>query len=536
MEKKLIGGLFAIFILIAFEYSFFLDIVHADPAGQIPFLKINGTYTMLYPVVAASSLPSSQFNVPQNSAPANYLVNHPLSFELDKNLFPLNKAVIDTAGFDWNFGDGTTGTGLKQAHTYAKMGSYILMIHIKNTQAFVSPDPSDPSLFESVLINVLPNPDYQLPQAIIKADNKGAEDRLWNSIQLDFSQKIQMDGSKSKAGSAPIISYFWDFSDNRSDTKATTLHLFDKTLMQAFPILRVTDANGFMADTFIELDNTLILYDKGHQTLDKSLQAALKQQNIPQNPIVNTSLKLNDLLKRLTSQVFQHNAINYQLLLIVFVFAFFAGSLHALTPGHGKSLMAALLIGKDGSKIVDVLIIALSLTFAHTIVIYLLGFTLLFINLYYPINNLIPYFSKASALLVIFIALYLIRQGYLNYKHTRDHQHGHAHVHHEKQRNQKTGRRVELFLAGASGGLVPCIDALALLILAVDINQILYGLLVVFIFSLGLATSIIVLGVVLVFGKNKLHLERRIGGFAEIYGPMIAGLFILIIAISLLMK
>jgi ABC-type nickel/cobalt efflux system permease component RcnA len=239
--------------------------------------------------------------------------------------------------------------------------------------------------------------------------------------------------------------------------------------------------------------------------------------------------------------VFTHGTIDYRILAIVLLFAFLAGSLHALTPGHGKSMMAAFLIGKGRNQIIDVIVLALSITFAHTFVIYILGFLLMFLSKQLPVNSAIPYFGKASAIAVAFLALSLIYKGWKNYKHEWDHKHHHDHSHDHSHcslvKDDKKGNAlIKLFLAGASGGLTPCVDALALLLLATSINQICFGLLIVFVFSLGLAGSIIIIGLLVVFGKHMLNLEKRIGRFAEIYSPIIAGLFILFLSITIFLN
>ena len=79
-----------------------------------------------------------------------------------------------------------------------------------------------------------------------------------------------------------------------------------------------------------------------------------------------------------------------------------AGALHSLTPGHGKTILAALLIGRDSSdnKYHDLLVLILSITIAHTVVIYALGFVFLALNSTRSVNSLLPYFEWFSAILV----------------------------------------------------------------------------------------------------------------------------------------
>lgn len=520
-----------------FSFAFPQQNVYADPGGLTPFLNINGSYELLYPI-SISSLPYAIFPIPLYAAPDNYLINQPLNFTLDTNLMPVTQQDLQQAQFEWDFGDGTKADGLENTHTYTKIGSYSMTIRIKNAPHYMQLNSSDPTIpFNAVVINILPYTGYQLPQAAIQVNHKSVSDPLTNTLQFDFSKKLLFDASGSKQGSVPIVSYFWDFGDQTSSTQAIVSHMLessDQTAGQTYSVLRVKDANGFLSDTYVEIDNSL--YAPGNSPF-KHTMSSPKQSKTNQNFLINLSTTFNDFLKRLTTQIFTNNKINYPLLGLVILFAFFAGSLHALTPGHGKSMMAAFLIGKGKSRIFDVLILATSITFAHTFIIYVLGFILLFLTNHSMMNTILPYFEKASAIVVALLALSLIYKGWKNYKHTwnhaHHHPHSHSHDHHDNTNNYSGNKIIELIVAGASGGLTPCIDALALLLLAASINQIGFGLLVIFVFSLGLSGCIVLLGILVVLGKNTLNLEKRFGSTADIYGPVIAGAFILLLSINI---
>lgn len=90
-------------------------------------------------------------------------------------------------------------------------------------------------------------------------------------------------------------------------------------------------------------------------------------------------------------------------------------------------------------------------------------------------------------------------------------------------------------LAGVSGGLVPCIDALSILVLAASVHMILFGLLVVLFFSLGLAASIIVLGLLVIRTKKIMKLEERIGEKISIFAPLLTGVVIIILGLGLVL-
>lgn len=518
-------------VLAAISLTYPLQHVSAHIGGQAPYLKINGEYSILYNVVL-NAPPAKGLDIPEDNAPENYLVNTPIVFELEKQFFPLSKVDIEKAQFSWNFGDGTKTEGLTATHSYSKIGSYILTIQIHNAPSFIAPFPG--FAFESVLINILPDKNYRLPKAIITVNDKSVNDPIMEYIWFDFHEKFFFDASKSQAGSANLSAYFWDFGDGNTSTQSAITHTFDQSNAQLYPILHVVDANGFVSDNFVELDNSTYTPNAGLVQTTNTPSSVSTKQHTNNTSVLNLSNRTNDFIKRLTIEMFHASGVTYYTLLItILVFAFLAGALHALTPGHGKSLMAALLVGKSGSKIADVIILALSITIAHTLIIYILGVVFLLLNSHYSFNSLIPYFDKVSASFVLALALTLLYRAYANWRHARDHDIRHEHAH-TRAAKPKIHSRLELFLAGAGGGLTPCIDALALLILAITIKQIAFGLFIVFIFSLGLASCIIALGLLVVLGKNTFRLEEKLGTVADIYAPLFSGIIIFLIACKLL--
>ncbi len=224
--------------------------VSAHLSGQPPFFLIDGKYTGFYPVYVTSL---NNFILPQDSTPQNYLVNTPLHFELDANMLPFPDSVIAKTTFHWDFGDGTKTDGLKATHTYTKIGSFLLTI---NADYGGYSDPNTKPLLQAILINIVPTQAYKLPQAVITVDNKQINDPKNDIIQLADHQAVHLDATSSHPGSAPIVSYFWDVGDGTSKTtKAFTYDYTDDSQVYIFPMLRVKDKNGFINDTYFQLEN-----------------------------------------------------------------------------------------------------------------------------------------------------------------------------------------------------------------------------------------------------------------------------------------
>lgn len=212
--------------------------------GQPPFIKINGKECGFYPVLSSSL---QDLNLAQDNAPEKYLVGQKIDFEIEINNLPAPPDVIRKAKYTWHFGDGQTSTGLTNVHYYDQMGSYVLTIFI-DTGLGPKPD-----LLDSIFIDVLPDNNYQLPVSKFSV-NGSTQDTVSNLSDADIQKGVKFDSSLTKAGTAPIVSYLWDFGDTNSSQEKAATHSFDPSLLYIFPILRVKDSNGFISDSTVEID------------------------------------------------------------------------------------------------------------------------------------------------------------------------------------------------------------------------------------------------------------------------------------------
>jgi nickel/cobalt exporter len=172
--------------------------------------------------------------------------------------------------------------------------------------------------------------------------------------------------------------------------------------------------------------------------------------------------------------------------------SFALGALHALEPGHGKTLVAAYLVGARGT-FRHAMILGGTVTFTHTISVFLLGFATLFLTQYVMPQTIIPVLGVISGLMVIGVGVWLLVK---QLRHTHDHHHHHPH-----QDEVSLGSLITL---GASGGLVPCPSALVLLLTSISLGHAAEGLLLLVSFSLGLALVLIAVGAAVVYGKQLL--------------------------------
>ena len=188
--------------------------------------------------------------------------------------------------------------------------------------------------------------------------------------------------------------------------------------------------------------------------------------------------------------------------------AFFFGAAHALTPGHGKALVAAYLAGSRGG-VRDAVMLGITVTVTHTLAVFILGLAALYASHHINLERVLRQLSVASALLVTGIGVWLLqrrlRASWSTGAHNRSHAHSHphhddthdhaGHHHHLPDRPSLAG----LLSLGISGGLVPCPEALVLLMLSISLQRVAFGLALLALFSLGLAGVLIGIGCAMVY-------------------------------------
>jgi nickel/cobalt exporter len=226
--------------------------------------------------------------------------------------------------------------------------------------------------------------------------------------------------------------------------------------------------------------------------------------------------------------------------------AFALGAAHAFTPGHGKTIVAAYLVGSRGT-LKHAAFLGAMVTFTHTVSVFLLGMATLFLFQYVVPENITRVLGAVSGLSIVAIGAWMLYKRLRRTRHTHahedhhhhnhdhnhdhdhhhhdhdhdhDHQHGHDHPHdHTHEHGTHTHSHVPeevswsgLVALGASGGLVPCESALVLLLSAIALRRVGLGLVLLVSFSLGLAIVLMGIGVLVIYAKNLLPESTRTSG------------------------
>jgi len=240
----------------------------------------------------------------------------------------------------------------------------------------------------------------------------------------------------------------------------------------------------------------------------------------------------------------------HDLRLSVVVFALAAaavlGAFHALEPGHGKTVVAAYLVGSRGTAQHAVLL-GLTVTASHTAGVYLLGAVALYASRYVVPERLYPWLGVFSGLVIAVLGFSLVLRRYAA-AHHHDHGHGHGHdgdhhhhhgagthddVHHHHDHHPSEGpvSLPALVALGVTGGIVPCPAAVVVLLSALSLNRVGFGLLLIVAFSVGLAAVLITIGVLMVYARRAMARFSADGPLIRRWLPLASSAVITIVGV-----
>lgn len=253
---------------------------------------------------------------------------------------------------------------------------------------------------------------------------------------------------------------------------------------------------------------------------------------------------------RFTELIATQGRLSFWILLTAALIAAGLGALHALEPGHGKTIVAAYLVGSRGTAKHAVLL-GLVVTAVHTAGVYLLGIVTLYASRYIVPEQLYPWLGAISGLSVaglgIFIFLRHLSGETGEHSHAAGEQHSHwffSMFRGSAQRNTNGPGMVaaspkeealslrELCLLGVTGGIVPCPAALVVLLSAFSLHRIGFGLFLISAFSLGLAAVLVAVGLTMVYAKRAIAsrvFASRIGN----YLPILSSGFMVLIGVGI---
>jgi ABC-type nickel/cobalt efflux system permease component RcnA len=212
------------------------------------------------------------------------------------------------------------------------------------------------------------------------------------------------------------------------------------------------------------------------------------------------------------TQLITTSTLSFWFLLSAAFIAMGLGALHAIEPGHGKTIVAAYLVGSRGTAR-HALLLGLIVTASHTAGVFALGAITLYASRYIVPEQLYPWLGIFSGLTIAGLGGYLFLRRFsgadVDHQHTPGQFHGHWFQSSKRseapQPPAEPGKPVslyQLFALGITGGIIPCPAALVVLLSAFALHRIGLGFFLITAFSLGLAAVLIGVGMLMVYGRR----------------------------------
>ena len=279
------------------------------------------------------------------------------------------------------------------------------------------------------------------------------------------------------------------------------------------------------------------------------------------NAAITTAPTVSAARSNTLSDMLSKGTGNFAFVLLTLIAAVGLGALHAIEPGHGKTLLAISLVGARAT-VKQAAILAGALTVAHTAGVVALGAVLLVFSRYLVPEMVYPWITLLSGVAVAYIgaralANFLQRTYGVEHAHTHEHDrahpHAHDHVHdethghhhHEAEHHQHddgldhahshgvpAGTKPLHFgavvIAAMSGGVAPCPAALVVLLTALTLHQVAYGMIIIVAFSFGLAGVLTGLGIAVVRGAAWITQRPALDRLMR-YGPLASACVITLI-------
>jgi nickel/cobalt exporter len=258
------------------------------------------------------------------------------------------------------------------------------------------------------------------------------------------------------------------------------------------------------------------------------------------------------------SKLLQRHTLEWRTILFGILAAFGLGAIHAMSPGHGKTIVAAYLVGSRGT-LKHAGLLGFVVTFTHTFTVFLLGLGVLFFQQYVVPEKIVPILGVISGLSIVSVGamlLYRRSSALMDGEHSHHH-HNHSHNHNHQYARRKVGQPIlaaagsqtglsavaelieadhdshdrhhgsgalvhshgghthahmvegkvtlsSLIALGISGGLVPCPSALILMLSAIALGHPGLGLVLLIGFSSGLAGVLMGIGMLALYARHLL--------------------------------
>ena len=275
----------------------------------------------------------------------------------------------------------------------------------------------------------------------------------------------------------------------------------------------------------------------------------------PSEPALGLEANKQTTPRNALTDLVRTKKLSFGIVVIALTIALGLGAFHALEPGHGKTVVAAYLVGARGTAW-HAVVLGLIVTVSHTAGVYVLGAVTLFASRYVLPERLYPWLAVGSGVVIAIVGFTLFLRRYADHEHGHPHAHTHgpadAHHHHgpdEEDRHEHShahgqhshqhmdaGHAVTLPALvglGVTGGIIPCPAALVVLLSSLALNRIGFGLLLIVAFSVGLASVLIAIGLLMVYARRFMARFQGEGPLIQRWLPLTSSAVITVLGIAI---
>ncbi|HZQ06830.1 MAG TPA: hypothetical protein VFD70_09635 [Anaerolineae bacterium] len=270
------------------------------------------------------------------------------------------------------------------------------------------------------------------------------------------------------------------------------------------------------------------------------------------NPSAPNRTPLSEAGINFIQSTLQSSATNPLFAALALGAAYLVGALHALTPGHNKTLTGSYLVGAR-ARLRDAVLLGVTTALSHTATALVIGILAVSTIGQLVSTQYFQWVGIPSGMLTIALGFYLLwknaRGG--EHDHTHEHEHNHTHPHpheefHAHDHSHETPHdhshiapdRVTLgglFVMGLMHGLVPTIDALAIILVALSVSQIALGVGFVVAYSVGIASVLIAVGALFLRAQRVIVDNPRFEKLAD-RATLLAAIVVILFGVSLFLR
>ncbi len=368
------------------------------------------------------------------------------------------------------------------------------------------------------------------------SDNNFSGRAGWKEIVAPAEGVAILNGSASRTDRSQELSNY--SSDELNSPPQQVAASFEFTVSAA----PAENADGTTISTALPSPRRVVV-SRRDLTAPASPQAIeAEPRNEPQNSLRITGQ--NTPRSRFIELISTQGELSFWVLLSAAFIAAGLGALHAMEPGHGKTVVAAYLVGSRGTARHAVLLGGI-VTLSHMAGVYLLGIATLYASRYIVPERLYPWLGAISGLSVAGLGVFTFLKHWTGESGEHSHDAGAPHSHWFLSMfrpaapdnatpavNRALSLR-EICLLGVTGGIVPCPAALVVLLSAFSLHRIGFGLFLITAFSFGLAAVLVVVGVTMVYAKRAMASRMRTGSRFARCLPFLSSAFMIVLGVAI---